>query len=75
MTGLTPAPFSDLNSLEIPYVSVPAHWAMTELSGSRCPGPYSRRACVDCRALVTATPRSAVAHGCLFDWIIRVSNL
>ena len=39
------------------------------------PGLRSRRACADCRALVTAAAKSVAAHGCLFDWIIRVSNL
>ncbi len=33
-TGFTSAPFSDLN----PYMTVPARWAMTELSESRWPG-------------------------------------
>ena len=46
MTGITSAPFSDLN----PYMSVPARWAMTELSESRCPG-----SAVAARAL-TAVP-------------------
>ena len=46
VTGFTSAPFSDLN----PYMSVPARWAMTELSESRCPG-----SAVAARAL-TAVP-------------------
>jgi hypothetical protein len=55
--------------------SASAHWAMTELSESWRPGLCSRRACAGCRASVIAATRSAMAHGCLFDWVIRTSNL
>ena len=49
--------------------------ARTELSESRRPRLRGRRACAGHRASVGAAARVAVAHGCLFDWDIRVSNL